>query len=391
MSLRRVNIIPFIKKLFSSYYKLSNIFAPSNMSNREFGFSFFDKPGMIRHISFTNSNNLKEYLISNVPSNVYYSSAYYMNPYANNMHEKGWLGADLIFDIDVDHIETPCKVNHDIWHCKACNHTGWGNVDKCTVCGSERVDKKTWVCETCINVARDEVLKLLDFLENDFGLSSSELLIVFSGHRGFHIHVESELVRELGQDARREIVDYVKGIGIEPLLFLEKTKGGYRYRYSIGDPGWFGRLARALLAEYPLLGGLNEEAISEVDPEDIIRSVVLPMSTWKTIFEKLVRNESVYVDEKVTIDIKRLIRLPESLHGKTGLKAVKLSAYELENKDIIEKAKVFREGYVRLYVENIPRIILDEKIDISKGIIDVPMYLGIYILLNGRAELIKVY
>jgi len=30
------------------------------------------------------------------------------------MENKGWIGADLIFDIDADHIETRCKTEHDL-------------------------------------------------------------------------------------------------------------------------------------------------------------------------------------------------------------------------------------------------------------------------------------
>ena len=60
-------------------------------------------------------------------------------------------------------------------------------------------------------------------LENDFGFSADELHVFFSGHRGYHVHVEDEAVRSLDAMARKEIVDYVTGLGLAVL-----DKGGFR-------------------------------------------------------------------------------------------------------------------------------------------------------------------
>jgi DNA primase small subunit len=58
-------------------------------------------------------------------------------------------------------------------------------------------------------------------LTNDFGFSENEIHTYFSGHRGYHIHVENEAVKSLDSMARKEIVDYVCGIG---LRLFSKTK-----------------------------------------------------------------------------------------------------------------------------------------------------------------------
>ena len=47
---------------------------------------------------------LIDYIKNLIPSHIYYSSAYYEKPDAATMGEKGWCGADLIFDLDADHI-----------------------------------------------------------------------------------------------------------------------------------------------------------------------------------------------------------------------------------------------------------------------------------------------
>jgi len=356
-------------RFFRSYYKrLSE--ADVNVSgfeSREFAFSHFKEEGMRRHIAFNSPSELLQYMVERVPRHAYYSTAYYQDPAAKSMDEKGWRGADLVFDIDVDHIETPCKELHDRWLCRSCGSTGWGAPQACPSCGSENVERHSWVCDTCISVARDEVLKLVDFLEMDFGFSPSDILVMFSGHRGFHIHLESESVRELSQDARREIVEYVRGIGIDPKHLLVKTRGGYRLRFDGDALGWYGRIARWALSrtgqENPTLG----------------------FKEWEEIIREAVEREAVPIDEKVTIDTKRLIRLPNSLHGKTGLRVAPLRITDLEGESLIDKVKVFTDSEALVEIAGEPpKKILD--VELSRSTRRLPLYAAIYLLLNG-AEL----
>ncbi|HIH97013.1 MAG TPA: DNA primase catalytic subunit PriS, partial [Thermoplasmata archaeon] len=83
------------------------------IDRREFGFALFEG-WMLRHKSFKHGDELKQFLQNSVPSNAYCSCAYYEDPEAD-MNKKGWLGADLVFDIDADHIPTPCDKVHDNW------------------------------------------------------------------------------------------------------------------------------------------------------------------------------------------------------------------------------------------------------------------------------------
>jgi len=98
---------------------------------------------MLRHKGFIDIESLRTSLCTIVPSDVYYSSAYYERP-QEEMKQKGWLGADLIFDIDADHIHTPCATVHDIWVCSACGASGKGfSPQKCPVCGRMKFKEKT--------------------------------------------------------------------------------------------------------------------------------------------------------------------------------------------------------------------------------------------------------
>jgi len=400
----------WVKLAFKKYYSMraNDIHVPSKIENREFAFALFGGTGMVRHIAFKSGEELKEYLIFNVPRHAFHSSAYYSYPAADTMEDKEWLGADLVFDIDVDHIVTPCKALHDTWLCPKCGATGKGFVQACPKCGDENLKRKTWVCETCINVARDEVIKLIDMLLSDFGFSDKEVYAVFSGHRGFHVHVEAESVLELGQDARREIADYVRGLGLNYKAFTTEGSRANLYRLTAKpeDPGWHGRVARSVmdwflslddrevlkvtrgrrvsvLKKYSAIARSSEDA-------DWIESLELTRREWENILSLIAKSEGVEIDERVTIDIKRLIRLPGSLHGKTGLKVVKLSIYDVENSDILKTARVFSDEEVRVRAKDLPAKVLDaefkEQVD---GVVHVPLYLAVYLVANGaQIELI---
>ena len=72
---------------------------------------------------------------------------------------------------------------------------------------------------------------------------------------------------------------------------------------------------------------------------------------------------------------------------------VRLSYNELENENILKKAIVFDKGRLRLYAKIVPERVLDWKFsNIKNSVIEVPMYLGIYLLQNGGDDisLIKI-
>ena len=98
----------FLRQRFTDYYKKTILVAPSSLEQREWGFVLFNPhtPNlrMRRHIGFSGKDELFQFIHNLVPQHAYYSTAYYEKPDAGTMAEKGWCGADLIFDLDADHI-----------------------------------------------------------------------------------------------------------------------------------------------------------------------------------------------------------------------------------------------------------------------------------------------
>ncbi len=99
-----------LKTDFSKYYKSNKINLPDRFGRREYAFVFFGGKGMIRHIGFDKKDQFNSFINENVPFHAYYSSAYYKTPDAPTMQEKDWMGAELIFDLDSDHLPNADKL-----------------------------------------------------------------------------------------------------------------------------------------------------------------------------------------------------------------------------------------------------------------------------------------
>ncbi len=366
---------------------------------------------MVRHRSVSRISELKSLLCENIPSDVYHSCAYYENPEAD-MDKKGWLGADLVFDIDADHIPTSCNKIHDEWTCKTCGHNGRGiTPEKCSKCGGQKFDAKTWPCERCISSAREETAKLLDMLKKDFGLSDSELRVFFSGHRGYHVHVETEAVRTLDAMARKEIVDYITGLGLD-LRGKEKVgpDGKIASRaFSLHEFGRQGRMKRDMrgfieaatkddLAKAGVKGGAAA-AILQYKQQVLERCIEKGLwnsvrgvgdETWFKITTYLTNLEVSKIDTVVTTDIHRLIRMDGTLHGKTGLKKVEFPAADLAEFDAFTEAVAFKEGKAKVSVSCAPQFRLGENMfgPYTNEKVELPTAAAVLLICKGRAEVV---
>ena len=409
-----VETVAYLRERFREYYEehAEEIEAPPGFEEREFGFLPFEGKTMFRHIAFTSPEEMREYLKTNAPAHAYYSSAYYRAPEAE-MEKKGWLGADLVFDIDADHIETPCKEEHDRWTCRNCGTSGRGTApEACPNCGKANFQEETWLCERCLEAAKFETLKLLDILVQDLGFSPKrDLEVNFSGHRGYHVHVYHEDARHLDQLARRELVDYILGVGIEA-RFHGLTPGFQEEGAALAGIGWGGRLARALygflldvdpedlqglgLSEgfVKRLLGRREELLECLTKEPLARMIKFfgprDRRALDRLVEAAVRREAAAIDTVVTTDIHRLIRLPGTLHGKTGLRAVRVPVDELEGFDPLRSAVAFDEGEVEVHVVRSPEFRVGEETygPFREEEVELPSAAAILLLCKGVARVV---
>ena len=396
----RILTFKFIRDVLSRYYERAEIEDVPKIGMREFAFFIPDlKEGDIveRHISFTDVEELRKYLIDKTPRDAYYSAAYYLEP-TLEMDRKNLVEADLIFDIDADHLEVE---KEEIFVCTRCG-VKESSGDRCDDCGGE-LRKITWITPTMLKKASEETYKLVEILSNDFGIPYNELEIYFSGHRGYHVRVTTEWVRKMTQPERKEIVDYLicRGIDVE--------RHGIKFRGDIfQDPGggWGRRIFNGLkrvieIGEYRNFDFLsdNDKKRIEINKERILMEIgekgfsllrkCLDRGKFMKIIEKSIEVSRVHLDPVVTQDMHRLFRLPGSVHGKIGLIKVRVKDVdELRSFDPFEWALLpFREeGKFRVYYS--PRFNAggDTYGPYQNEVVSLPICVGTILVFKGLAE-----
>ena len=396
-------------RLFAKHYREAQLFMPERFAKREFGFMFFDRSFVIRHTGFQSRASLKKYLVENTPSHVYYSSAYYEKPSAPTMAEKKWLGADLIFDLDADHIK------------------GSANLP----------------FPDMLSAVKREVIRLLDdFILADFGFSPKEVRVVFSGGRGYHIHISHPSVLQLRSHERREIVDYITGTGLDidwvfPKELFEVSKVGDRLHTrskrrmaKLTDGGWLARTRRGIDDLFQKLEGMQQEervnylwrlcsesgipysrkSIEGLDSELFVphggrRGIdrmrqddnfeVFSSDRYLNQFLEIIKRITAVeiageTDEPVTSDVKRLIRLPSSIHGKTGFEVVSMQRDDLDDFDPFVDAvpEAFSDDEVNIHCKEESKLELKGKSYVLKeGDNSVPEYLAVHAICRRLASI----
>ena len=96
-------------------------------------------------------------------------------------------------------------------------------------------------------------------------------------------------------------------------------------------------------------------------------------------------------DEPVTADTKRLIRLPGSLHGKSGLKVVTLTRSQLDSFDPLRDAVAFPAEPTRIIPRNDATMTLaGESVSVKKGEpVDVPLHHAVFWLARQGGVIVK--
>tara|TARA_Y100000766_G_scaffold285127_1_gene306572 strand:- start:2745 stop:3845 length:1101 start_codon:yes stop_codon:yes gene_type:complete len=287
----------------------------------------------IRHKGFSDINEVRNFVCNSPFHSCFYSTAYWKNPHQLKMADKGWLGADLIFDLDGDHLP--------------------GVTDRDFPGMIEVIQEQAWSLWN-------------DFLEPDFGFKQEYLQVTFSGHRGFHLHYRDPKYFHLDSEARRELVSHIRGEGVEVTDVLSRSNQpnavGWPKRINSGISSIVSKLDAIYAGDTKLLttmtnnlqemldregirglrGKASVEKLSELMQAEGRRERVLDgrlsaLNNHALLFQNILRADSGVVlgsagetDEVVTIDTRRQIRWPGSLHGKCGLRVTELPLSRLD-------------------------------------------------------------
>jgi DNA primase small subunit len=363
----------------SAYYEKAKLELPDDINSREFAVQPIDYKGYVRHLSFKSEDELRSFLLKNPPMHLYYSSAIYTFPEIDDMEKKGMIGSEIIFDIDADEVPG-CESIEQLHACLNCGSLLYGkSIKKCTKCGSQNVIEVEPIPKECILKAGIEAKKLIKVLRKDFGFE--KIKIYFSGNRGFHVHpkCDDEWLK-LTSEERSMIIKYITGSGvnIERIIGLgESIKGKNMYIPNPKEPGWRGRLGEIL---YKKMNLNDEKKITFGEAEVLLGE--------KINLNDIMKMASISIDEKVTVDVHRLIRIPGSINGKLGLPVFEIGESELESFSINCSYSPFKEDEdVKMNVSMQNKEILGIKINSLKGdIIKIPGCLAFLFISKGIAD-----
>lgn len=358
----------FLRQKFSDYYA-SQSFAPIVRSpeKREFGFGGWEKKIEFRHIAVGSEAGLRQRLVKDAPLYVSHSVAYYEYPEARPMVRKNWLSSDLIFDLDAE------------------AHS----------CGK-------FTCQHCMDKVKGDAVKLIEeFLLPDFGFSRSDISINFSGSRGYHVHVFSDAVAQLDREGRREIADYVGGIGLSfERLFWSDGKKFLGPKPA--DGGFGGKFASAFIARLDDAQFASSIARKLKKPEEKARLVsAIERGNYDNIgianrekkladaFDEMKLTLAGRIDSNVTADTSKLIRMANSIHGGSGFLAKSVGS--LDKFEPQRHAPIFGSEPLKVKAtEAIPPLTIK---DYSFGPIpagearELPMHSAVYLLCKKAAVL----
>ena len=386
---------------FTQYYRTADLWTPPRLRTREWMFIPFGGGTPIRHKSFSDMNGVRRFICERPQHSCFYSTAYWRKPHELKMADKDWRGADLIFDLDGDHLP--------------------GVTDKDFPGMIEVIQEQAWSLWN-------------DFLEPDFGFKEEYLQVTFSGHRGFHLHYRDPKIFHLDSEARRELVSHIRGEGVEVSDLIERSRhpkaSGWAKRVAKGIESVVNRLdeihagdskkLRLMTAGLQnmmdregikgLRGKSSIEKLAELMQTDSRRQRVMDgrltaLNNHALLFQNLIKADSSVVlgsagetDEVVTIDTRRQIRWPGSLHGKSGMRVTEfpLSRLDPESSNpfdcLSEGIALSRDEKVKveLVVDDAIARFDSRIIDGSLGdIIEIHEAGATFLVLKGWARLVK--
>lgn len=353
----------FLRSAYKEYYyrRSDAVEFPDEIQSREFGYIPFGG-GMVRHLAFKSGGEALAEVLKQSPSSVYCSNARYEYP-ARPIEEKGWLGAELIFDIDATDIPTPCKKGHDLWYCEKCHSSGkLPRQAKCPKCGGP-TDEYHGTCEVCLGAAKDHTSRVVGFLTDDFGVASDLIRIYFSGNRGYHLHIFDPRFYLLDQLGRSEVAEYVRGSSLPLGQTIAATLRRRPQGSGAMGSGWTRRIT----------GYVDERRQGYA-------------GTLQKLVNEAVTSQKAMVDASVTTDIHRVFRLAGTLHGNTGMAKARLES--LEKFDPQVDPVVLSPKAIKVKVEFYPRFKIGGKEfgPFKAETVELPTYAAVSILTRGLGE-----
>lgn len=361
--------------LCREYYSRAEL-SIDNIPRREFAFLTWDGR-MIRHQSHNDAESIIDFAKKRAPKAIYASLSQYLDPSYRPPK-----------DIDIKTIDCQeCGEfylsNKQSEPCPSCGtlneranvnakdrraQTLAFDIDYGDIPGAEnRTPREN------LGAASKSTVNLATILVKDFGFSYSDFEITFSGKKGFHIRVNTEHAlfsdkASIDESVRKSLINYVAGYDFSPMDFLRvnahlhgantwhlkayESGWGYRFNQSIeyllkaakGDIDNFTKIlalyspwyedkkrkgTKKTLPSQKVIEGFrkacNENRDSILKGGDIRQ--MKDAEAKRLLSFALARTRlrhAAFVDRRVTADKARVLRIPGSLHGGSGMVCCKV-------------------------------------------------------------------
>ncbi|MHA1212902.1 MAG: DNA primase catalytic subunit PriS [Candidatus Heimdallarchaeota archaeon] len=295
-------------KLIQKYYReafdpgdLISIIGLSTFYRREFAF-LLEEGNFMRNISFKTSNNLIKFMSTKPIRLSYVGAVYEVPPNKNNTIQKiQWASREFCFDLDLN------------------------DYDLVRVCGCQG---KEQYCANCWSLVQDSAAFLDKTLREDFGYK--DIVWLFSGRRGFHGWVRDKEAGILSQEQRNSIINYLTLIKDEKRTqAVEKDlKNVIPLRNRILEmiaKAFFQHATEKELRTVPFkftgaqIKRLNYNLEQGSQPfSKIYDSLLGTKQDRDAIFTHIIRYRFPRIDRKVSIDLRRVLKIPGSVQGTNG-------------------------------------------------------------------------
>jgi DNA primase small subunit len=289
-----------LQEYYSNYFDVTpliSVIGLTTFRHREFGFDLGEV--FTRNLSFDTPRKLVDFMANRGVFQAYVGAVYSESPSKQQPIQKiSWESRELVFYFDLDEYD---------------------NVRKCKCKG-----EKTF-CEECWTLAQDAMIFLDATMREDFGFE--ELVWVFSGRRGVHCWICDDVGKKLDQRQRSAIIKYLTLIKEgEKTPFIDALP---KYARSLKERIF------TLLSKSFFLNTTSDELIAlgfkKGDARTILKHVrngqqfnyqqlipTYPSLDPLRLAKAIVINRYPRIDRKVTMDLRRLLKIPNSINGNTG-------------------------------------------------------------------------
>lgn len=380
-----------------------------NISQYEFGYGIYNRKIANRNIQFKDNYDLNEFLRNKVPFYVSKSLAKYESPDATPTTAKNMLESSFMFEFDADDIPTACKKIHDFWYCEKCGAEGKGHITKCPECGF-KTKLSEWICDKCLDATKKQTKRLIKTLIDELGFEEKDLSINFSGHKGYHIYMSADNIKHLKKNERVELIDYIEesGLNFKELGFVENHKGSIIYKgLNYGKGIKYLNLVKAIIKdakeeniEAYLLDNTSKIVINKIlknkqeildllDGNEFYKLKAKSEDIWYNFLEKIKEKQKLYIDRQTTIDIYKIIRVPNTIHGGAMLLAKTIDLDKLDEFAPFEDAKLpSNEKTLKIHLKKVPKLLLNKTYygPYNNEIVELPYEIGLYLVAKGAGN-----